>query len=58
MAFSVSGLHVAVLMGGLSPERDVSLVSGEACAQALERLGARVTRIDAGRDLAQRLASL
>ena len=58
MAFSVSGLHVAVLMGGLSPERDVSLISGEACAQALERLGARVTRLDAGRDLAQRLASL
>ena len=43
--------HVAVLMGGLSPEREVSLVSGRECADALERLGARVSRIDAGRDL-------
>jgi D-alanine-D-alanine ligase len=44
--------RIAVLMGGLSPERDVSLVSGAACADALERLGAEVARIDAGRDLA------
>jgi D-alanine-D-alanine ligase len=42
-------------MGGLSPEREVSLVSGEACAAALERLGAKVTRIDAGRDVSARL---
>jgi D-alanine-D-alanine ligase len=42
----------------LSPERDVSLVSGEACAQALERSGARVSRVDAGRDLGQRLDEL
>ncbi|MDP1988673.1 D-alanine--D-alanine ligase, partial [Phenylobacterium sp.] len=58
MAFSVAGKHVAVLLGGLSPEREVSLVSGAACADALERLGARVTRVDAGRDVAQRLAEL
>jgi D-alanine-D-alanine ligase len=58
MAFSIAGKHVAVLLGGLSPERDVSLVSGAACADALERLGARVSRVDAGRDLAQRLAEL
>ena len=58
MAFSVAGKHVAVLLGGLSPERDVSLVSGAACAAALERLGARVTRLDAGRDVAERLAEL
>jgi D-alanine-D-alanine ligase len=45
-------------MGGLSSEREVSLVSGEACAKALEALGARVSRIDAGRDLAQVLAAL
>ena len=38
--------HVAVLMGGWSAERDVSLRSGAACAAALERLGYRVTRID------------
>ena len=36
---SLAGRHVAVLMGGLSSEREVSLVSGAACAEALERLG-------------------
>ncbi len=55
---SLAGRHVAVLMGGLSAEREVSLVSGRACAEALERLGARVTRVDAGRDLAAVLTEL
>ena len=41
--------HVAVLMGGLSSEREVSLVSGKECAAALERLGAKVSAVDAGR---------
>ncbi len=50
--------HVAVLMGGLSAEREVSLVSGEACARALEARGYRVSRIDVGRDLPQRLLEL
>jgi D-alanine-D-alanine ligase len=50
--------HVVVLLGGLSAERKVSLDSGAACAQALESAGYRVTRVDAGRDLAQRLAEL
>jgi len=50
--------HVAVLLGGLSAERKVSLDSGTACAQALESLGYRVSRVDAGRDLAQRLAEV
>ena len=54
----LSGRHVAVLMGGLSPEREVSLVSGRACADALDRLGARVSRVDAGRDIAAVLARL
>ena len=45
-------------MGGLSSEREVSLVSGRECANALERLGAKVTRVDAGRDLAQVLSKL
>src|SRR3954466_8953164 len=45
-------------MGGLSSERSISLVSGAACADALERLGARVSRVDAGRDVAQQLAAL
>ena len=58
MSLPLSGQHVAVLLGGLSSEREVSLVSGEACADALERLGAKVSRIDAGRDMAQVLAAL
>ena len=44
--------HVAVLMGGWSSEREVSLRSGEACAKALEAQGYRVTRLDVGRDVA------
>ena len=48
-------LHVAVLMGGWSAEREVSLMSGSGVAEALESLGHRVTRIDMGRDVAARL---
>jgi D-alanine-D-alanine ligase len=44
--------HVAVLMGGWSAERDVSLRSGKACAAALIRRGYQVTPIDVGRDVA------
>lgn len=51
-------LHVAVLMGGLSSEREVSLNSGKGCADALEGRVARVSRVDAGRDLAKVLAEL
>src|SRR4029077_13216024 len=54
----LAGHHVAVLLGGISSEREVSLVSGRECADALERLGAQVRRVDAGRDLAQVLATL
>lgn len=54
----LSDLHVAVLMGGLSAEREVSLSSGEGCAKALEAQGARVSRVDAGRDLANVLSGL
>jgi D-alanine-D-alanine ligase len=50
--------HVAVLMGGWSAEREVSLRSGKACADALVRLGYRVTRIDVGRDIATVLATV
>jgi D-alanine-D-alanine ligase len=50
--------HVAVLMGGWSAEREVSLRSGTACADALTRLGYQVTRIDVGRDVATVLANL
>ncbi len=50
--------HVAVLMGGWSAEREVSLRSGKACADALERQGYRVTRVDVGRDIATVLTAL
>jgi D-alanine-D-alanine ligase len=58
MTLPLTGRRVAVLMGGISPEREVSLVSGRECANALERLGAAVTRIDAGRDIAAVLEAL
>jgi D-alanine-D-alanine ligase len=51
-------LHVAVLMGGWSSEREVSLMSGAGVADALESLGHRVTRIDMDRNLAQVLAEV
>jgi D-alanine-D-alanine ligase len=50
--------HVAVLMGGLSAEREVSLNSGRAIADALKSEGYRVTEIDVGRDVAQRLSEV
>jgi D-alanine-D-alanine ligase len=50
--------HVAVLMGGWSSERPVSLASGQACADALEAGGYRVTRVDVARDVAEVLARL
>ena len=52
----MKALHVAVLMGGWSAEREVSLMSGAGIADALESLGHRVTRIDMGRDVAQKLS--
>lgn len=51
-------VHVVVLMGGLSAEREVSLRSGKACADALEVQGYRVSRLDVGHDVAARLAEL
>lgn len=50
--------HVAVLMGGWSAEREVSISSGRACADALQKQGYGVTRIDVGRDIASVLATL
>ncbi len=50
--------HVAVLMGGWSAEREVSLNSGKACAGALESEGYRVTRIDVDRELPERLKAM
>jgi D-alanine-D-alanine ligase len=54
---SIPRLHVAVLMGGWSSERPVSLMSGEGVAQALEGNGHQVTRIDMDRDVALKLAA-
>ena len=50
--------HVAVLMGGWSNERPVSLSSGAQCAAALRRAGYRVTEVDVGRDIANVLVDL
>ena len=46
---------IAVLKGGWSPERDVSLNTGAAASAALREAGYDVFEIDAGRDLAARL---
>ena len=51
-------VHVAVLMGGWSAEREVSLSSGAACAEAARAAGYKVSEIDAGPDLASRLTEL
>jgi len=50
--------HVAVLMGGWSNERPVSLKTGAGCAAALRRAGYTVTEVDVGRDVAEVLARL
>jgi len=50
--------HVAVLMGGWSAEREISLRSGKACGDALEAKGYRVTRVDVERNVAEVLARL
>jgi len=50
--------HVAVIYGGWSAEREVSLSSGTECIKALREKGYRVTEIDAGRDLAAQLAAI
>jgi len=51
-------LHIAVLMGGWSAEREVSLMSGGDVADALEGLGHKVTRIDMDRNVASVLAEV
>ena len=50
--------HVAVLMGGWSAERPVSLVTGQGCAKALREEGFTVTEVDVGRDIAAVLMRL
>ncbi|MFD2855507.1 D-alanine--D-alanine ligase [Seohaeicola zhoushanensis] len=50
--------RVAVLMGGFSAEREVSLSTGRGCADALRGEGYEVIEVDAGPDLAERLTEL
>ena len=50
--------HVAVLLGGFSSERPVSLSSGNACADALEQVGYDVSRVDVTRDVGAVLSEL
>ena len=50
MRTPLNTLHVAVLMGGLSSEREVSLSSGRGCADALEGQAGKVTRVDVSTD--------
>ena len=49
--------HVAVLMGGWSAEREVSLRSGKACTEALVRRGYHVSSIDVTPEIAAALAA-
>ena len=55
---SRTDLHVAVVKGGRSVERQVSLVSGRECAAALRRVGYKVSEVDAGNDLPKELGRL
>ncbi len=50
--------RVAVLMGGMSAEREVSLVSGQRCGEALQEAGYSVIEVDAGIDLCGRLSDI
>jgi D-alanine-D-alanine ligase len=54
----VTQLHIAVLMGGWSAEREVSLMSGNGVADALEARGHKVSRVELTRDVAVKLAEL
>lgn len=58
LKYSTEMKHVAVLMGGWSSERAVSLRSGEASATAAEECGYKVSRVDVGKDVATVLAKL
>ncbi len=50
--------HIAVLMGGWSPEREISLISGEKCASALRALGYQVSEIDVTHQLDAQLGEV
>lgn len=50
--------HIAVLMGGWSAERPVSLASGKPCAEALRGCGFNVTEVDVDRNVSSVLSEL
>ena len=50
--------HVVVLMGGDSPEREISLLSGKAVCESLEKLGVHFDAVDVGDDVFERLREL
>ena len=54
----MSRKHVAVLMGGWSSEREVSLSSGKACADGLRNAGYKVTEVDVDRKISSVLRHL
>ena len=54
----LAGRRIAVLMGGVSSEREISLSTGRGVMEALQRLGADARSVDAGRDLAAVLSQL
>ena len=49
--------HVVLLMGGTSPEREISLLSGQAVASSLSSLGVHTTIIDVGENIVDELRS-
>ncbi len=55
---TLAKLHIAVLMGGWSAEREVSLMSGNGVADALESRGHKVSRVDMDRNLAMVLDAI
>lgn len=57
-SYNVMTRHVAVLKGGWSAEREVSLNSGAACAKALREVGYKVTEVDVTPQVAEQLAEI
>ena len=55
---SLKKKRIGVLMGGISPEREISLKTGEAVFNALKALGYKAIKIDAGEDILKRISGL
>ena len=49
---------VVVLMGGLSGERKISLITGKACSKALKKKGYKVKELDAKGNFGEKLKKL